>query len=52
VLPGRKATNTNFIVFGLNRPGKKGQQANHYTTFVVVYIVPNKVIEQHQFVQC
>jgi hypothetical protein len=39
-----EATNTNFIVFGLTRPGLKptiyrtlGKHANHYTTDVVSY---------------
>jgi hypothetical protein len=39
----REATNTNFIVFGLTRPGLEptmyrtwGEHANHYTTDVIV----------------
>jgi hypothetical protein len=40
---GGEATNTNFIVFGLTRPGLEptiyrtpGEHANHYVTDVVV----------------
>jgi len=30
-----EATNTNFIVFGLTRPGLEGEPASHYTTDAV-----------------
>ena len=47
VLSG-KATNTNFVVFGVNRPGLEptiyrtlGQHANHYATDVVNYLLKN-----------
>ena len=41
-----EATNTNFIVFGLTRPGLEltiyrtwGEHANHYTTDAVQFLV-------------